>query len=503
MFDIGGAVETRKAVVDRLRALHRATAIAQAEEAFALTELFHRHCHNDIAVGVNPAHAGQFASDEAATALHMSEASVSGLIDIGLALEHELPLTRAAFTVGDIDLAHVRVIVAAVVNVDPVVIADVEQQLVDAAMSSTPVRLRHKARRWIAARDPKGERERRRRRTEDRDVRTEQLGDGVARLDGILPAVGAQTLAMRLREMSKSVCGFDPRTFSQRRADALVALADGSGELRCACGRPDCAVSGRAIGTPRKPLIQVGVSLDTLLKLREYPGFLSGAGAVDADLARDLAKDGRWELLVAAADAALQPNSETNSQTTTYKPTAALDRWIRARDAHCRFPGCNVSAAMCDIDHTCAFRPDAPDEGGLTERENLACLCRRHHRLKTDADNGRNSWRVRQIGCGRLEWTAPSGERIITTPTGADYLIPQNMPEPLRDRTAPAHETVEIPAGLPECTAPHVLERYFGPSAESWVEQDLEFLLSTLIPPELESNPLVSANIDPDEPPPF
>ncbi|KAA0023997.1 HNH endonuclease signature motif containing protein [Antrihabitans cavernicola] len=503
MFDIGEAIETRHGVIDRLRLQHRASAVAHAEEIFSLTELFRQHCRNDAAVGVNPARAGEFATTEAATALRMTEAAVSGLIDIGLALDHELPITRAAFAIGDIDLPHVRVIVNAVINVDPAVIAEIEQRLVDAAMGMNPTRLRHNARRWIAARDPHGEKKRREHRVADRDVRIKHLGDGVADVDGLLPAIGAQTLAMRLREMSMSVCAYDPRTFAQRRADALVALADGSGQLSCSCGRDDCPVSDTPIAAPRKPLIQVGVSLDTLLKLREYPGFLAGCGAVDADLVRELAKDGRWEVLLAAADAAVEiTDPETDTQRRTYAPSVALARWIRARDGHCRFPGCIVPAALCDIDHTCPFCPDNPDEGGLTERENTACLCRRHHRLKTDGDNGRNGWRVRQIGRGRLQWTSPSGQKIITTPAGAGYLFPDNIPDPIPPAPEPVHEP-DIPAELPSCTSPDVLDRYFGPHSKSWIEEDLRYLLSTHIPPEIKARLPDPPRTDLDEPPPF
>lgn len=506
MFDIGEVIETRHGVVEQLRLQHRTIAAAQAEEIFTLTELYRQHCRTDAAVGINPAHAGQFANTEAAVALRMTEASVSGLIDIGLALDHDLPITRAAFALGDIDLTHVRVIVTATLNVDPAVIADIEQRLVDAATGMNPARLRHTAKRWIAARDPHGEKKRRDHRVEGRDVRTKQCGDGVADLDGLLPAAGAQTLAMRLREMSMAVCARDPRTHAQRRADALVALADGSGALTCTCDRDDCPATTPA-NTPRTPLIQVGVSLETLLRLREYPGFLSGCGAVDADLVRELATDGRWEILLAAADNAVDTTqaettaAESDAQRHTYKPSVALARWIRARDGHCRFPGCVVPAALCDIDHTCPFNHTCPERGGLTEAGNTACLCRRHHRLKTDADNNRNNWRVRQIGSGRLEWTTPSGDTIITTPAGTGYLHPTDLPEPLPPIPDPVHPPFDIPAGLPPCTDPATLARYFGPNATSRLEEDLDYILTTHIPPEKPNPPPPRG--DPNEPPPF
>jgi hypothetical protein len=52
----------------------------------------------------------------------------------------------------------------------------------------------------------------------------------------------------------------------QRRADALVALADGSGRLRCQCARGErCPKFRVPIEQPRRPLIQIGIPADTLL----------------------------------------------------------------------------------------------------------------------------------------------------------------------------------------------------------------------------------------------
>jgi hypothetical protein len=34
-----------------------------------------------------------------------------------------------------------------------------------------------------------------------------------------------------------------------------------------------------------------------------------------------------------------------------YRPGVDLCRWVRARDRHCRFPGCRRAAAGCDQDH--------------------------------------------------------------------------------------------------------------------------------------------------------
>ena len=71
----------------------------------------------------------------------------------------------------------------------------------------------------------------------------------------------------------------------------------------------------------------------------------------------------------------------------THDPPARLREAVILRDRHCVFPGCTIEARSCDLDHIDPYVP--PDEGGppgqtnLTNLTNLACLCRRHHRLKT------------------------------------------------------------------------------------------------------------------------
>ena len=62
--------------------------------------------------------------------------------------------------------------------------------------------------------------------------------------------------------------------------------------------------------------------------------------------------------------------------TGAYRPSKRLAALVRARDGRCRFPGCHVAARFCDLDHV------TPWPAGPTTATNLACLCRRHHRVK-------------------------------------------------------------------------------------------------------------------------
>ncbi|SSC24907.1 HNH nuclease [Klenkia terrae] len=95
-----------------------------------------------------------------------------------------------------------------------------------------------------------------------------------------------------------------------------------------------------------------------------------------------------------------------------YTPTAAQYRYLRARDRHCRFPGCRQVARACDADHVIPYDHHDPERGGPTCVSNLAMLCRRHHRLKTHA----LGWRFAIDPDGTLHVTTPGGTTRTTRP---------------------------------------------------------------------------------------
>ncbi|WP_188450436.1 HNH endonuclease signature motif containing protein [Knoellia flava] len=122
------------------------------------------------------------------------------------------------------------------------------------------------------------------------------------------------------------------------------------------------------------------------------------------------------------------PNDEIEER---YRPCPALQRLVRLRDGHCRFPGCRVPARSCDLDHVIAW-PTGP-----TTATNLICLCRRHHRVKQ-----RPGWTVRLDPDGVVHWSDPTGRHTTTAPVDhLDRVHHDDVREPTDDRShaSPEH----------------------------------------------------------------
>ncbi|MGZ5379112.1 MAG: hypothetical protein ACXWD8_14160, partial [Mycobacterium sp.] len=132
---------------------------------------------------------------------------------------------------------------------------------------------------------------------------------------------------------------------------------------------------------------------------------LSGTEVMPTPLLAELLRNGAKlrPMCTPAQDAEPEPH---------YRPSAGLARFVRARDLTCRFPGCTAPAQFCDIDHV------IPHPLGPTHPSNLACLCRKHHLLKTF---WAGDWELELLPDGAAVWTSPTGRTYTTYPGCRSY----------------------------------------------------------------------------------
>jgi uncharacterized protein DUF222 len=134
--------------------------------------------------------------------------------------------------------------------------------------------------------------------------------------------------------------------------------------MRALLWRNPCGVG------PGKLLVSVIVPITMLLGLDEQPGELVGYGLIPASLAREIAAEGTWRLLLT------DPLSGTllDYGCTTYTPPRGLADFVRARDVYCRFPPCQQRAATVDLDHTVPYESGV----GSSSEHNLYALSAPH-----------------------------------------------------------------------------------------------------------------------------
>ncbi|GHD51650.1 HNH endonuclease [Mycetocola manganoxydans] len=371
---------------------------------------------------------------ELACALRMPESTVVGMVTDAEALMHRLPATMAALREGDISYRHAQVLIDQTNTLAPEAALVLEEQALGYARTVTVAKLRVKTRRLRERLDPESISARAARSERDRCLCFEPADDGMAWLSLYTTAPEATSIYSAAREYAKAVKGSgDPRTLTQLTADvftdAVSAGLSGDGDLVAHAhdtktdagigvgGDPSPIVvpgplrsgesgtrrgSGTAFGWIR-PTVTVTVPALTLLGLTDEPAMLEGYGPIDPDTARALAgQSNTWYRMLTDP----KTGAPIAFDSTTYRPTTAMKRYLRYIDGTCRFPGCNRAAQHCDLDHTKDHQ-----FGGPTECENLSHLCPKHHRLKHQT-----TWRVEQRGGGLLEWTSPGGRTYVTEP---------------------------------------------------------------------------------------
>ncbi len=296
-----------------------------------------------------------------AVRLCLSEQTVRAQAHEAEVLLHRAPRVWFEFREGEISAPNAAIVAEIVGALPAEAWAPFERAVCAAAGSLAPPRFRTFARTARERVHAEQLTERRRRRSEERRVWVEPDIDGMSWLHAYLPADVAGRAMSHLDRVAVTLAGApdERRTVAQLRADVagdLLAGVLGSG--------------GGSAGVS----ISVTVPVLSLLGASEEPATLEGYGPIDAETARRLAAHAPsfHRILTHPISGAI-----LDVDRTSYRVPADLKRWVEARDQTCTFVGCGRLAKNCDIDHTLAWEHD-----GKTKDDNLALLCRHHHRLK-------------------------------------------------------------------------------------------------------------------------
>ncbi len=393
-------------LVERICAAARAENREAAAQLVAIHELFRyrlSRCSESEDWAIDTMEA---VTAEVAAALRISQGLAGSRLRYARAMCERLPQVGAVFAAGDIDYRLFQTIVYRTdLIVDDDVLAAVDARLAVHVVrwpSMTQGRLGAQVDKIVAQADADAVRQRQRRQG-DREICIDDVGDGLAEIQGRLLALDAHALGKRLDALAATVCAHDPRSREQRRADALGVLAVGADRLGCRCGRPECAAGARPAAGP--VVIHVIAEAATVEGTGSAPGSQVGAdGLISPELVEELARSAKLVPLIHPADAPPEKG---------YVPSKALADFVRCRDLTCRWPGCDRPARDCDLDHTIPYA-----QGGPTHASNLKCYCRTHHLVKTFW-----GWREQQLPDGTMILTAPSGHTYVTTP-GSALLFP-------------------------------------------------------------------------------
>jgi len=278
----------------------------------------------------------------------------------------QLPLISASFATGELSFSKVRAVTRIA---DP----ENEKELLELARYATAAQVEKLVRAYRGV-ERQAERERAAHQHEARELNYYYDDDGSLVIRARLPAEEGAVVLQALNavmdaryaeqndvesEDVTAVTSEPPDSFAQRRADALTTLAETT--LRH---------GPTALSAAERYQVVVHVTAETFAGDGAGRCELENGQGLALDTVRRITCDG--SLLRITEDDTGNP-LDIGRKTRAVPP--ALRRALQARDGGCRFPGCS-HRRFVDAHHIRHWA-----DGGDTSIDNLALLCRHHHRL--------------------------------------------------------------------------------------------------------------------------
>src|SRR5712691_4776483 len=277
---------------------------------------------------------------------HMNSHAVSNALAVG-GQEAKLSKSIEALNAGAIGFAHLATMGR---TADELGKAFDESTLLPLAKEHSPGKFHHKVLHYKHSVDAAGYNRDQERLVEERSLRLSTAQDGCLLIMGVLDPVGGAVVRTALEPLAQPSGAHDDRSREQRFADALVERVAG--------------------GMPGN--LQVTATIETLKGL-------AGAAAGEMEFSLPISSTSIQRLACdcSVTRVLLSQDSVTIDVGRSKRViSGGLSRALKARDGHCRWPGCERSASMCDGHHLVHWI-----NGGPTDLDNLVLLCRRHHRM--------------------------------------------------------------------------------------------------------------------------
>lgn len=351
----------------------------------------------------------EFAVAELAASLGLTQQQGLRLVGDVLELSYRLPRTWARIVAGDLEAWRGRLIAEQTrhLSIDG---ADwLDRQVAPFAHRLTSGRVRELASAALlrfAAEHPDEVGE-----TDPREVGFDRLPGGYALMSAVLDPADADALRHSVGRVSEELERLgDDGPARVRESKALGLLADPQLAMELLAGE---LADGDELASHRRKQ-QRGLTLYVHVSAEDLA---TGAGVARVEgwgpVALDVVR--AW---VGRADLHIRPVIDVAERVSVdaYEIPERLREQILLRDPVCVFPWCGSRSHRRDIDHIVPYDTGPSGGGGppgQTNSENLAPLCRFHHRLKTHG-----GWTYRRDGTGDFHWVSPAGRRYTVTRTG-------------------------------------------------------------------------------------
>jgi len=396
----------------------------------------------------------EFAPAELGAALGMSTFAAAGLVGDALELRHRLPRLWRRVKSSDLTVWRARRIADQTKSLSMEAASYVDDQVSWCAHRISPARVQHLVDAALLRFDAEGAAAQAAAAREGRGV---WVGDQISTggtLSVMMEADAVDVAAFdgTLTEIADGLGRLgDPDGVDVRRSKAVGVIADPQGALNLLAGKAAVAEGAEPAGAAeaavddankdvaecrprvpvapkRKPLmLYVHLSADAVrASVATAAQTAAAADAADASVARVeglgpvLAEQVRaW---AGCADLRVQPVIDLADRRSvdSYEVPARMSEQVLLRDPCCPFPYCSNLSRHKDNDHVVQFDSGDADQRpppGQTSPDNLAPLCRRHHRIKTHS-----AWRYVMAPLGTYLWTSPRGRRYRVDDTGTTPL---------------------------------------------------------------------------------